>query len=107
MSYIYPAIFYPEEDGRYSVIFPDLNDLATYGDDFADAFEMAKEVCSQYLFNSLREGIAIPESTPLEAVEKDENTAIVNLICVNLNEYDRTYSDKVDKNFEYFHMICM
>ncbi|MCB5606819.1 HicB family protein, partial [[Ruminococcus] gnavus] len=31
MNYIYPAVFYPEDDGKYSVIFPDLNDLATYG----------------------------------------------------------------------------
>lgn len=38
MCYIYPAVFYKEADGRYSVIFPDLNDLATYGNDFADAF---------------------------------------------------------------------
>ncbi len=30
MYYAYSAVFYPEEDGRYSVIFPDLNDLATY-----------------------------------------------------------------------------
>lgn len=27
MNYIYPAIFYPEANGKYSVIFPDLNDL--------------------------------------------------------------------------------
>ena len=38
MNYIYPAIFYPEANGKYSVIFPDLNDLATYGDSLADAF---------------------------------------------------------------------
>ena len=43
MCYIYPAVFYREADGRYSVIFPDLNDLATYGNDFADAFTMAHE----------------------------------------------------------------
>ena len=49
MNYIYPAVFYPEEDGRYSVIFPDLNDLATYGDNLADAFAMAQEACGQYL----------------------------------------------------------
>ena len=52
MNYIYPAVFYPEEDGRYSVIFPDLNDLATYGDTLADAFAMAQEACGQYLFTS-------------------------------------------------------
>ncbi len=32
MNYIYPAIFYPEANGKYSVIFPDLNDLATWYD---------------------------------------------------------------------------
>ena len=47
MCYIYPAVFYREADGRYSVIFPDLNDLATYGNDFADAFAMAQEACGQ------------------------------------------------------------
>ena len=56
MCYIYPAVFYKEADGRYSVIFPDLNDLATYGNDFADAFTMAQEACGQYLFNELKEG---------------------------------------------------
>ena len=54
MNYIYPAIFYPEANGKYSVIFPDLNDLATYGDSLADAFAMAQEACAQYLFTSLR-----------------------------------------------------
>lgn len=33
MKFSYPAIFYPEDDGRYSVIFQDLNELATYGVD--------------------------------------------------------------------------
>ena len=33
MSYIYPVIFYSEEDGPYSVIFPDLNEYdRTYSD---------------------------------------------------------------------------
>ena len=42
MNYIYPAVFYPEDDGCYSVIFPDLNDLATYGDSLAEAgFDIA------------------------------------------------------------------
>lgn len=41
MCYIYPAVFYKEADGRYSVIFPDLNDLATYGNDFAERLRLA------------------------------------------------------------------
>ena len=89
MNYIYPAVFYLEDDGRYSVIFPDLNDLATYGDNLADAFAMAQEACGQYLFTSLRDGDVLPAPTPL--------AALVNLICVNLDEYARAYNDKAVK----------
>ena len=97
MNYIYPAVFYPEPDGRFSVIFPDLNDLATSGDNLADAFSMAQDACGQYLFTSLRDGEALPTPTPLESVEKDDPAAFVNLVGVNLNEYARAYDDKAVK----------
>lgn len=97
MNYIYPAVFYLEDDNRFSVIFPDLNDLATYGDNLADAFAMAQEACGQYLFTALRDGEPIPSATPLDAVKKDDDAAFVNLVCVNLDEYARAYDDKAVK----------
>ena len=97
MNYIYPAIFYPEDNGFYSVVFPDLNELATYGDSLADAFAMAQEACGQYLFTSLRDGNALPTPTPINKIEKDEDAALVNLICVNLDNYARAYNDKAVK----------
>ena len=97
MNYIYPAIFYPEDDGRYSVIFPDLNELATFGDTLADAFAMANEACGQYLFNSLREEEPLPEPTPLDQVAKDEPNSFVNIVCVDLDEFARAYDDKAVK----------
>ena len=75
MCYIYPAVFYKEADGRYSVIFPDLNDLATYGNDFADAFTMAQEACGQYLFNELKEGNVLPVASSIEDVIAEEEGA--------------------------------
>lgn len=97
MNYIYPAIFYPEDDGRYSVIFPDLNELATFGDTLADAFAMANEACGQYLFNSLRDGEPLPKPTPLDQVAKDEPNSFVNIVCVDLDEFARAYDDKAVK----------
>lgn len=97
MNYIYPAVFYPESDGKFSVIFPDLNDLATYGDNLADAFIMAQEVCGQYLFTSLRDGETLPTPTLIDEIEKDDDNALVNMVCVNLDEYARAYDDKAVK----------
>lgn len=97
MNYIYPAVFYPEDDGRFSVIIPDLNDLATFGDNLADAFAMAQEACGQYLFTSLRDGDPLPPASSLTDVEKDDDAAFVNLVCVDLDEYARAYDDKAVK----------
>ncbi len=87
MNYIYPAVFYPEDKGRYSVIFPDLNNLATFGDNFADAYGMAQEACALYLFMSLRDGEDLPDPTPVEAVKKDTDVALVDLIHVDLDDF--------------------
>ena len=92
MNYVYPAIFYPETDGKYSVIFPDLNDLATYGNNLADAFVMAQEACGQYLFTSLKDGESLPNPTTINAVKSDDPTAFINLICVNLDNANVTVS---------------
>ena len=97
MNYVYPAIFYPETDGKYSVIFPDLNDLATYGNNLADAFVMAQEACGQYLFTSLKDGESLPNPTTINAVKSDDPTALINLICVNLDNYARAYDDRAVK----------
>jgi len=97
MYYVYPAVFYPEEDGKFSVIFPDLNDLATCGDDLTEALAMAEDACGLYLFTALRDGDPIPEATPIEQVEKDDEKAFVNMVLVDLNEYAKKHSDKAVK----------
>ena len=43
MKLYYPAIFLKEDDGRYSVSFPDVPEAITCGNDFENAVEMAKE----------------------------------------------------------------
>ncbi|MBP3804381.1 MAG: type II toxin-antitoxin system HicB family antitoxin, partial [Oribacterium sp.] len=42
--YVYPAIFTKEENGLYSVDFPDIKGCVTCGDDLADALYMAQDV---------------------------------------------------------------
>ena len=97
MLSMYPACFYKEDDG-YSVIFPDLNYLATQGDSFEDAMEMAVECLASYLYIAQRDGEDVPAPSSLVnidpvAVAKELDPdlpvgeAIVNLVSVDVAEY--------------------
>lgn len=104
MNYVYPAVFY-EEEGKISVIFPDLGNLATFGDNVADAMRMAVDACGQYLFTALRDSESLPVPSALgeidpTAILKDfkmesaADSAFVNMVLVDMTEYARQHSDK-------------
>ena len=104
MLSMYPACFYKEDDG-YSVIFPDLNYLATQGDSFEDAMEMAVECLASYLYIAQRDGEDVPAPSSLVnidpvavAKELDHDLpvgeAIVNLVSVDVAEYAKKHFEK-------------
>ena len=104
MLSMYPACFYKEDDG-YSVIFPDLNYLATQGDSFEDAMEMAVECLASYLYIAQRDGEDVPAPSSLVnidpvAVAKELDPdlpvgeAIVNLVTVDVAEYAKKHFEK-------------
>ena len=107
MNYVYPAVFY-EEEGKISAIFPDLGNLATFGDSVADAMRMAADACGQYIFTALRDSEPLPAPSSLgeinpAAVLKDlemesaASSAFVNIVLVDMTEYARQHSDKAVK----------
>lgn len=104
MNYVYPAVFY-EEEGKISVIFPDLGNLATFGDNVADAMRMAVDACGQYLFTALRDSESLPVPSALGEIdpnvilkdfemESAADSAFVNMVLVDMTEYARQHSDK-------------
>ena len=107
MNYVYPAVFY-EEEGKISVIFPDLGNLATFGDNMADAMRMAMDACGLYLFTALRDSEALPAPSALSEInpavilkdfemESAADSAFVNMVLVDMTEYARQHSDKAVK----------
>ena len=107
MNYVYPAVFY-EEEGKISAIFPDLGNLATFGDNVADAMRMAQDACGLYLFTALRDGEPLPapsalsEISPAAVLEELEmesavDSAFVNMVLVDMTEYARQHSDRAVK----------
>lgn len=68
---IYPAIFHKEEDGQYSVVFPDLG-CATCGETLEKAFKMAKEALALWL-----DDCEPADPTPLEKVETEGDDRVM------------------------------
>lgn len=57
MKLIYPAIFYPFEEGNgYTVIVPDLPGCVTEGDTLAEAILMGTDAASGWVLDELEDG---------------------------------------------------
>lgn len=99
MLSVYPACFYEEKEGGYSVIFPDLNHLATYGDTLENAVEMAVDCLAGYLYTTKNTGETVSKPSDISSIdinaEYDEyEKAFVNMIAVDVEEYAKKHFEK-------------
>ena len=101
---MYPACFFHEEDG-YSVVFPDLNWLATQGDTFEEAMEMAIDCLAGYLHTCQIDGDTVPTPSRISDIdpkavarELDPEApmceAIVNMVSVDVAAYAKQHFEK-------------
>lgn len=60
-KFIFQAILTPEEEGGYSVEFPDLPGCFSCGDTFNDAVAMGADAAKTYVASLLGHGDAVPE----------------------------------------------
>lgn len=68
VKYVYPAVFTPEEDGKFSINFPDIDGCYTCGDDLSDGMEMAQDALAlmlTYLEDKKRD---IPAASPINTI---------------------------------------
>lgn len=101
----YPACFIKEKKG-YSVIFPDLNYLATCGDTLDEAIAMAIDCLAGYLYSLMEDKEPMPESSPIEKIVLSDYTegletaeffpdeCFVNYVTVDVLEYAKKHFEK-------------
>ena len=103
MLSIYPACFFKEDSGCYSVVFPDLNGLSTCGEDLNQAFRAATDCLAGYLYTSEKEGEVIPEPSIMADInvtllagelEVTVEGAFINMISVDVDAYAKEHFEK-------------
>ncbi len=95
MHYVYPCNLAPEEDGGYSVSFPDVPEALTCGDDRVEALAMAEDALtvalSAYVDN--REEIPVPSV----AVAGQELIAVPAMAAAKLALYSAMRRQNISK----------
>lgn len=88
MKVSYPAIFYEEKEGGYTVFFPDFG-MATCGDDMNEAVFMAKDCLYLGVTSELEDHHELPKPTAL---------ADVDLHCNDFDdwEYVRSFTKMIE-----------
>lgn len=102
MLYSYPGCFFQRPDGKYCVVFSDLNNLAAFGDDFNSALSNAVELLARYIYNLIINRQSVPEPTDINTLTpgiSDEYTrAFIHTVNVDVEEYMKyRYSEEIKK----------
>lgn len=111
MLSMYPACFYKEKDGQYTVIFPDLNHLATCGTDLQDAMKMATDCLAGFLYEAKLSNEAAPTPSELSTIDVNEEysdyaEAFVNIVSVDVEAYAKeNFTKAVKKNSHHPQMV--
>lgn len=93
-KYVYPAVFHPNDDGSYTVTFPDLAGCITEGKGLADAMYMAQDALEMWLWYTEDHKENIPAPTMHLTVKAPE---FVNLVCADTTAYRKRNDSRAVK----------
>lgn len=97
-KYAFPAVFTKEEEGGYSVYFPDISGCYTCGDTLTEAIEMAKDALCLMLYHMEDKGETIPVASDIKTTsETVAENEFVSLIACDTLDYRRYYNNKAVK----------
>jgi predicted RNase H-like HicB family nuclease len=92
--YIYPAIFTPEDEGRFSIRFPDIDGCYTCGDDIEEGILMAEDALALTLYSNYEDkNISVPDSSPITDFILEDGEFVAYITC-DTTKYRRQFGTK-------------
>jgi len=92
-KYAFPAIFESEEEGGYSIYFPDIEGCYTQAESIPEGIENAGDALCLMLYELERQGKQIPKPANINQVSKKTND-IVSLVACDTQYYKNYYEGK-------------
>jgi len=67
-KYTYPAVFEKEQEGGFSIYFPDIEGCYTQSEDIAEGIENAGDALCLMLYELEKQGVPIPKATAINDI---------------------------------------
>lgn len=84
-EYVYPALFHKNDDGSYTITYPDLPGCISEGKDLGNAMYMAESALTQWVEYLIDKKKEIPKGSMLGTLEVGEGE-FANLIRANIKD---------------------
>lgn len=84
-EYVYPALFHPNEDGTFTITYPDLPGCISEGKSLGNAMHMAQAALTQWIEYLVDKKQNIPQASEAQSI-KAENGDFVNLIRADVKD---------------------
>ena len=91
MKVIYPVLFYEENDGKYSVFVPDLDNISTCGSTLEEAMTMAEDLIAGAVIDDMEENNRIPIASKIEDISFSKLEEYLNITDWNYLSRFKTY----------------
>lgn len=109
-KYAYPAVFTEEDEGRYSVLFPDLEGCYTCGNSLADAMYMAEDVLAFTLYDYEKRKLDIPEPSDISKMKYTKSEFASYILCDTIEYHKKNNGKAIKKTLtipEYLNELAM
>ncbi len=84
-EYVYPAVFHPNEDGSFTITYPDLPGCISEGKSLANALYMAQSALTQWMEYLTDKAQEIPPASKLQDISIDSGE-FVNLVRADVKD---------------------
>ena len=81
MKYVYPAVFTQEENGQYSIHFPDIPNCFTGADTLYDGLFMANDALCLMLYDAEDRGLPINPPSDIRSIVVEPNEFATLISC--------------------------
>ena len=95
-KYAFPAVFTPEDEGGYSISFPDIECCYTSAETLVEGMDNANDVLTLMLYDMEETDQAIPEASDIKDIKTD-GKAFSTLIYCDTIEYRKLFNSKAVK----------